>query len=315
MPIDPDLARMTEQMKAAGIGSLLAGDPQEARARARFAREQFYPPVLMDVGPIEDSTITGPAGGIPIRIFRPVGEKPIATVVYFHGGGWIIGDLDSHNGHTRRLAATVPAVVVSVEYRLAPENPFPAGYDDAVAAAKWAAEHLVDLGGTDAPMAVAGDSAGGNLAAAVAVTFRDEGLPLGAQLLIYPATELGEMERQREASGARPDPMTDGGDGESVVSRYLGGDLSRADNPHASPGRAADHTGLAPAVIGIGEFDPLRPECLRYAESLRRAGVPVILRDYPGLIHGFFGMGSVSPAAEKAADQLSRDLADLLSPK
>lgn len=314
MPIDPDLARMTEQMTAAGIGSLLAGDPEEARARARYAREQFYPPVLQDVGPIEDSTIAGPAGDVPIRIFRPVSEKPIATVVYFHGGGWIIGDLDSHDGHTRRLAATVPAVVVSVEYRLAPENPFPAGYDDAVAAAKWVAEHLADLGGTDAPMAVAGDSAGGNLAAAVALTFRDEHIALGAQLLIYPAVELGEVERQQQTSGDGPDPMTAGGDGETVSSRYLGGDLSQAGNPHASPGLAPDHAGLAPAVIGIGEFDPLRPECLRYAQSLRKAGVPVILRDYPGLIHGFFGMGSVSAAAEKAADQLSRDLADLLSP-
>lgn len=305
MPMDPDLERMTQAMAAAGLSPLLAGEPEEARARGRRARAEFYPPVPFDVASVEEVVLEGPAGGIPGRVYRPA-TPPIGTVVYFHGGGWIIGDLDSHDGHCRRIAATASAVVVAVDYRLAPENRFPAAFDDAWAATRWVLDRLDSLGGANEPVAVAGDSAGGNLAAAVALACRDAGIPLAGQLLIYPAVSLAEVQ---EASG---DPMGSAPDEEGPELRYLG-DLAKASDWRASPARAANHAGVAPAIIGIGEYDFLVPQCLEYGRTLEAAGVPVVTRYYPGLIHGFFGHGSVSPAAEQAADELSRDLAALLA--
>lgn len=298
MPIDPALERMTQAIAAAGCGALMAGDPEEARERGRRARAQFYPPVWFEVGSVEDLVLDGPAAGIAGRVYRPA-TGPVGTVVYFHGGGFMIGDLDSHDGHCRRIAATASAVVVAVDYRLAPENRFPAAFDDAWAATRWVAERLAASGGVGNPLAVAGDSAGGNLAAAVALACRDAGIPLAGQMLLYPAVSLGEV------------PHADD-DAETAEQRYLG-DISRASDWRASPAMADSHVGVAQAIIGVGEYDFLRAQSLDYGRILRAAGVPVLLRDYPGLDHGFFCHGSVSQAAEQAADELTRDLAALFA--
>lgn len=319
--MDPQIARMMQDMQDNGETPLFKNTTgEQARQRGVEIRARYYPPVLMEVADVQQSSIPGPAGNIPIRLYRP--ENPTgATVVFFHGGGWIIGDLDSHDGHARRLAATVGAVVVHVGYRLAPENPFPAGYLDCLAAMDWAYEHIDELGGRLEKIAVAGDSAGGNLAASVAIYCRDAGRPLAAQLLIYPAVDLaaglavGGVETGSLDSGA-VDSEDDGfftGQDDWVERQYLANDLDLATDPRVSPLHADSHVGLAPAVIGIGHHDPLLDQNLAYAKVLDAAGVPTILREYPDLIHGFFGMGGISASAEKAADELSHDLRALLA--
>jgi acetyl esterase len=318
--LDPEIAQMLQAMQDNGEPPLFKDTTAVgARERGVQIRARYYPPVLPPVARIDELSIPGPAGDIEIRLYWP--ENPTgATVVFFHGGGWIIGDLDSHDGHARRLAATVGAVVVHVQYRLAPENPFPAGYQDAVAATEWAYDHIDELGGRLDRIAVAGDSAGGNLAAAVAIHCRDTGRPLAGQLLIYPAVDLaaGLAVAGVESGGGNSggtDSENDGfftGQDDWVERQYLGDDLSLATDPRVSPMHAVSHTDLAPAVIGIGHHDPLLDQNLAYAKVLDAAGVPTVLREYPDLIHGFFGMGGVSSSAERAADELCRDLAALL---
>jgi acetyl esterase len=319
--MDPDIARMMRAMQDNGEPPLFKNTTgEQARQRGVEIRARYYPPVLMEVADVQEQLIPGPAGNIPVRVYRP--ENPTgATVVFFHGGGWIIGDLDSHDGHARRLAATVGAVVVHVDYRLAPENPFPAGYLDCLAAIDWVYEHIAELGGRLDLIAVAGDSAGGNLAASVALHCRDTGRPLAGQLLIYPAVDLaaGLAVAGVEAGGTDSggvDSENDGfftGQDDWVERQYLADNLDLATDPRVSPLHADSHVGLAPAVIGIGHHDPLLDQNLAYAKVLDAAGVPTILREYPDLIHGFFGMGGISASAEKAADELSQDLRTLLT--
>jgi acetyl esterase len=223
-------------------------------------------------------------------------------MVYFQGGGWVTGDLAYSDELCRHLAHDTGCVVVSVGYRLAPEHPFPTPFTDAYAALVWAAD-AVAAGG---PLAVGGDSAGGNLAAAVALHCRDTQRPLVAQLLVYPAVDL---------AGGLAAPGDDGfftGQDDWVERQYLGDDLGRARDARVSPLHAESHAGLAPAVIGIGHHDPLLAQNLAYAAALRAAGVPTVVREYPELVHGFFGMGAISAGAEKAADELCRDLRDVV---
>jgi len=314
--LDPDIARMLQAMQDNGEPPLFKGTTAAgARQRGIDIRARYYPPVLQPVATIDELTIPGPAGPIPARAYRP--ENPTgATIVFFHGGGWIIGDLDSHDGHARRLAATTGAVVVHVQYRLAPENPFPAGYQDAVAATDWAYQHIADLGGRADRIAVAGDSAGGNLAAAVAIHCRDTERPLAGQLLIYPAVDLAAGLAVAGVESGGDDSENDGfftGQDDWVERQYLGNDLELATDPRVSPMHANSHTDLAPAIIGIGHHDPLLDQNLAYAKVLSAAGVPTVLREYPNLVHGFFGMGGVSAGAERAAERLCQDLRALLA--
>ncbi|MGE5148499.1 MAG: alpha/beta hydrolase, partial [Rhodospirillaceae bacterium] len=224
----------------------------------------------------------------------PAERGPIATMVSFHGGGFIIGDIDSHQAHAIRLANKARVIVLNVDYRLAPEHPFPAGIEDALAATRWAARNLDRLGGNGKPLAVGGDSSGGNFAAVAAICCRDEGIPLAAQLLLYPVTNLkrdNNPEIRRAYFGDRPEK--------------LGGDFK------ASPvfGRLQ---GVAPAIIGVGPHDFLFQDNVAYAAALRAAGVLVTWREFPTLNHGFFGYTSISPASTAAADQLCDDLRGLL---
>ena len=224
-------------------------------------------------------------------MIAPVEGAAKGTLVYFHGGGWVVGDLDSHEAHAIRLANRAGVAVVNVGYRLAPEHPFPAAVDDAIAAMRWVSRRF---GGGGEPLAVGGDSAGGNLAAVVAWMARDAGIKLAAQLLIYPATDLSRMAN---------DP---------VRAAYFGGrfeEVSR--DPRASP-VLADLKGVAPAIIGVGPYDFLYQDSLAYAQALQAAAVETRLRVFPTLNHGFFSYTAISKDCAAAADSLCDDLAGLM---
>ncbi|MBS9532198.1 alpha/beta hydrolase [Mycobacterium sp. M1] len=270
-----------------------------ARAALRnLPRRPVYPEL-----PAEDRMIPGPGGDLPVRIYRPTGlGEPAPVVVFFHGGGFVAGDLDTHDGTARQHAVEADAVVVSVDYRLAPEHPFPAAVEDALAATEWVAAHATELGVDPARLAVAGDSAGGNLAAVVAQLARDAGGPgICFQLLWYPATSydtsLPSFTENAEA------PIIDGKALAQVTLAYAGHvDLS---NPPATlaPARAADLAGLPPAYIAVAGHDPLRDDGIRYGERLAAAGVPVQVDNATTLVHGFLGYAGVIPVATEATDR------------
>ncbi|NYJ08326.1 alpha/beta hydrolase fold domain-containing protein [Petropleomorpha daqingensis] len=309
MPVDPQIAAVLALLDSSGLPPMYEGSPEEGRAAfLALTADARTPEQVVPVGAVEDRTVPGADGELRARVYRPEGEGPFPTVVFFHGGGWVIGDLETHDNQARSVARHGRAVVVSVDYRLAPEHPFPAAVDDAVAAARWAAAHLGELGGDDR-LAVAGDSAGGNLAAVVAQQLHADGTPVTAQFLIYPAVDsAGEYpSRVENAKGYFLEQPTM----DWFYGHYAGGFDDPAD-PRLSPLRAADLSGLAPALVVTAEFDPLRDEGEAYAEALRAAGVPVQQQRYDGMIHGFFDMGPISPAAQAAIDESCARFGELL---
>lgn len=315
MPLDPPVAAVLQMLADSGTPmSMVDGTPEQAREGFRTMTVGMRDPAtLAQVRSIEDGTLAGPAGDIAIRTYRPEADGPVPTILYFHGGGFVIGDLDTQDDHARLLCRDVEAVVVSVDYRLAPEHPFPAGFEDCLAATKWVADNIAAVGGDADRIAVSGDSAGGNLAAAVALTTtRDGGPKLAAQLLLYPGVDF------REDDALHPSRVENGEglfltaeDMRWFRNHYLHQDTD-AHDPRASVLLAPDLTGLPPAVVGTGEYDPLRDEGEAYAKALEDAGVKVVLRRYDGLIHGFFGMGTWSPASAAAATDLCEELRTLL---
>ncbi len=294
-PLDGAIVEMQQRWQASGIPDLYEGrDGPVSRERARNVRAVFYPKPVLPQGSIERLSIPGPAGDIPVRIVRPARGVPVGTLVYYHGGGFILGDLDSHEAHAIRLANQSQLVVLNVDYRLAPENPFPAAIDDADAAVAWAHAHLDQLGGANKPLAVGGDSAGGNLAAATALYCRDHAIALAAQLLLYPVTDLTQLDGIPEQA-------------------YLGDKAAKKGlDSRASPALASSLAGLAPAIIGVGAYDFLYQDNMNYANALDAAKVPVVLRQYPDLNHGFFSYTAISKASATAADQLCADLHRLM---
>jgi acetyl esterase len=296
MPVDPEIAVVLDFLASAGTPPMSQQSPTEARASFRALAVDLRDPALLpEVAKVEDTTIPGPAGAIPVRIYRPHADGPLPTVAFFHGGGWVVGDLDTHDLTCRTLANDAATVVVSVDYRLAPEHPFPAAAEDALAAATWIADHLDELGGS-AMLGVAGDSAGGNLSAVVAQRLRDK---VGAQLLIYPATDVpGEYaSRVDNAEGYFLDLDTM----LWFLEQYVGDDTELTD-PLLSP-LHGELAGVAPAVVVVAGFDPLRDEGIAYAEALDAAGVPVTLRRFDSLIHGFVDMGRHSQGAAAAVNE------------
>jgi acetyl esterase/lipase len=313
--IDADIAQWLVRTTPDGEPTSVAEARALSRTNNALALERMNP-ALIPASEVDDE-IAGPAGLLPIRVLRPSGAGIRPTVVYFHGGGWVVGDIDTHLGHARRICTQADAVVVSVGYRLAPENRFPAAYDDAVAAADWAYRHAGDLGGDPAQLILAGDSAGGQLAASVAITRRDSGQPVAAQLLLYPVTDVAGrysddavnsfyMSRRTTSNtmGLTLEGMAD------FAHHYLT-DAESADW-RASPLRAKDLSGVAPAVIHTATLDVLRTEGNFYAHALQRAGVRVISREWPTLNHSYFGLGGVSAVADGAAEQAAADLHELL---
>ncbi|MFJ9693128.1 alpha/beta hydrolase [Kitasatospora sp. NPDC101183] len=309
--VDPPIAAILEQINAITGLSVREADPEELRAADRQLREASPAPPRIEVGSVRDAVVPGPAGDIPVRVYRPEAEGPVPTVVFFHGGGWVTGDLDSHDLVTRRICRDVGAVVVAVHYRRAPEHPFPAAYDDCLAVALHVADHIGDDGGCPDRLAVAGDSAGANLSAAVALAFRDRHRPLAAQLLAYPATDFdGDFPSHTENAAGyllTREALTD------FKYLYAGDDPAVRTLPQVSPLRAASHAGLAPAIIGTARFDPVRDEGVAYGEALRAAGVDVFSRTYDGLIHAFLGLFPLSPAADAAFGELCARLKQRLA--
>jgi acetyl esterase len=306
LPLDPVLAEIGRRWKESGIPDLYEGclEPHGgpvSRERGRNVRAIFYPKPQLPVGKIEAKLIDGRAYGvdaqIPVRIIWPhescLADRPLNTLVYFHGGGFVVGDLDSHDMHAVRLANEAACVVVNVDYRLAPEHRFPAAYDDCWAATQWAKAHLDQLGGQAKRLAVGGDSAGGNLAAAVALAARDAGITLAAQLLLYPATDLTKLKGMPEKAYLGEENLeTAGRDG------------------RASPRHAAHHAHLAPTILAVGVYDFLYQDNLTYAQVLTDAQVSLTYREYPTLNHGFFSFTAISQDSLHAASEVCADLKD-----
>jgi acetyl esterase/lipase len=301
VPLDPQLAVLLDLIAAAGLPPMSESTPEAARAGFRALTVDSRPPEsLPEVASVEEIAVPGGAGDRPARVYRPSLPGPLPTIVLLHGGGFVIGDLDTHDLTARTLANECEAVVVSVDYRLAPEHPWPAGVEDAIAATRWASSSLASLGG-DARLAVAGDSAGGNLAAVVAQTLRDDGIPLTGQLLLYPVTDGRGSYTSQEENGTGYFL-----DLETMIwfdQQYVGHlpDVDATD-PRLAP-LHGNLSGLAPAVVVVAEYDPLRDDGLAYAAALSAAGVPVEVRVFEGLIHGFADMGRHSAAAQAAVDE------------
>ena len=300
--VDPDLEKILPLLPLRDAATLT---PKRARDELVALAESRKDVPLPELATVEDITVDGAAGPIAARFYAP-GKTPAATVVYFHGGGWVAGDLFTHERQARTLALELGAVVVSVDYRRPPETPFPGAFEDCLAATRWAAANIGKLGGDPARLAVAGDSAGGNLAAAVAQASRKGGPRLAAQLLIYPATDLAGNYGAAAENAKFPSRQ------QNAEGYFLTGDAMRffaghylprlkdSEDPRASPLRSADLGGLPRAVITTAEFDPLRDEGEAYAEALKRAGVEVAYFREAGMVHGFFGMGAASRAADAA---------------
>jgi acetyl esterase len=299
MPIDPSAAAVIEVIEQ----YFPAVDQVESAAEARQQAKQM--PRLPDVEPVADVAdrrIPGPAGEIPVRVYRSSTDPaPTPGVVYFHGGGFVICDLDSHDGAARRITNSVGATVVSVDYRLAPEHRWPAAADDAYAATRWAAEHAEELGIDPGRLVVAGDSAGGNLTAVVAQMARDRGGPrLAFQLMVYPVIDLGatrsDYPSQRENAEGYFLTVSHM---EWFRDQYLADDAD-GEQPYASPIKASSLAGLPPACVITAEMDPLRDEGEAYGRALEAAGVPVTVYRAPGMFHGFFNMDAALEGSKDA---------------
>jgi acetyl esterase/lipase len=270
-----------------------------ARQRLRdLPRRSFHPELR-----VQDRAIDGPAGPISIRIYWPPTDHATTPVlVFFHGGGFIAGDLDTHDGTCRQHAVGADVVVVSVDYRLAPEHPYPAAVDDAWAATQWVAEHGSEIGADTGRLAVAGDSAGGTISAVIAQRARDDdGPPILFQLLWYPSTlwdpSLPSFTENADA------PILDSA-AIAAFSRWYAGEIDpSAPPPGMAPGRADNLADLPPAYIAVAGHDPLRDDGIRYGELLAAAGVPVEVDNAETLVHGYVGYAGVVPAATAALDR------------
>ena len=308
MPIDPQIAQLLAAARARDPRGIEQLTVAEARVRGGSAPIDAMVP-FEDVPVVRDLVIDGVAP-IPARIYRPTaGILPL--LVYFHGGGWVVGSVTISDNFCRALANASGCAVLSVEYRLAPEHRYPAAVDDAYAATRWAAENASELGTDPARLAVGGSSAGGNLAAVVAQMAYDHGGPaIALQWLHVPVTDH-DFTRPSYLANATGAGLTRAGM-EWFWGHYAP-ELARRSEPYASPLRAKDLRGLPPAIVLTAECDPLRDEGHAYAERLRTAGVPVTSIEYPGTVHGFMSWSSVLPAAKRAFTEVGAALRKGLS--
>jgi acetyl esterase len=301
--LDPQAQQVCQLIVTAGRPPFETLTPAEARA-AYLASCRVLQGDAAQVAEVLDLAATGPAGRIPLRLYRGMGcavggeGRPLPGLIYFHGGGWVIGDLESHDQVCRALANAARLIVIAVDYRLAPESRFPAAVADALAATRWIAEHAAVLGVDRDRLAVAGDSAGGNLAAVVALAARDAaGPPIGAQLLIYPVTDISR-ERASHRRHADQLPLTRAAL-QWFLDHYIA-DAHDREDWRASPLRAVHFRGLAPALVITAGFDILSDEGDAYAEALKSAGVCVTHAQFAGQIHGFLSMGRIIDDAGRA---------------
>jgi len=309
MPLDPQAQALVDQAAA-------EGRPSHGEMTLEESRQSIVDSIPLagspeEVARVENRTIPGPAGQIPVRIYTPRNAAPLPGLVFFHGGGWVIGNLDTVDTPLRALANRSGCVVISVDYRLAPEHQFPAAADDCYAATCWAVEHASSIGVDPARVAVGGDSAGGNLAAVVSLMARDRGAPpLAFQLLIYPVADhdFGTPSYLANADGF----LLSRGSMIWFWDQYAPSPADR-DHPYASPLRAEKLDGLPPAHVVTAEYDPLRDEGEAYAARLARQGVPTTARRYDGMIHGFFSRAGVLDQGKQLIDDCAAALRTALA--
>jgi acetyl esterase len=304
MALDPQAQALLDQMQEAGVPPFEQMTVGEARQAAyAFIDLQGAPE---DVASVGHRFVPGPVCDLPVRIYTPEGEGPFPALVYFHGSGWVILNIEVADIAARALTNRTGCVVVAVNYQKAPEHKFPVPFDDAYAATTWVAEHASELGIDPGRIGVAGDSAGGNLAAAVCLKARDEhGPSLAYQLLIYPVTDYGwdKPSYLENAEGYLLQRETM----RWFWGHYLASE-AEGDNPLVSPLRAPDLSGLPPALIVTAEFDPLRDDGELYGQRLREAGVPVKISRYDGMIHGFFYMAGVLDQTKNLYDEIGTEV-------
>jgi acetyl esterase len=290
MPLDPQAKFLLDMIGLTSLPGVETLTPQQARDRYKQLSEMRKMMGQEPVHQVRDITVPGPAGGIPVRIYAPDIARPAPALIYFHGGGWVFGNIETHDHVCRALANQIPCVVLSVDYRLAPEAKFPAAVDDSYAATEWIAAHAGELGIDAKRIAVGGDSAGGNLSAIIAQVARDrKGPKLAYQLLIYPGIDMRMTAPSIEENAAGP--LLTKASIEWFIGHYLNNAAEKT-NPLASPGLAADVSGLPPAFIITAECDPLRDEAEEYGSRLQAAGVEVAIKRYAGMPHGFFSFTS-----------------------
>lgn len=308
MGLDPQARFVLEQMEAAGAPPMHTLTPEEARKTADFSQLAGIPE---EVGKVENRTIPSPKGEIPVRIYTPKGQGPFPALIFYHGGGWVIGNLDTVDVPCRLLTNRANCVVISVDYRMAPEHKFPAAAEDAYAAFRWVVENGFLIQVDADRVAVGGDSAGGNLAAVVALMDKESTNPsLAFQLLVYPVTNHS-YETESYQENADGYLLTK----DSMIwfwNHYLR-EKQDGQNPYASPLLAENLSGLPPALVITAEFDPLRDEGEAYVNRLKEAGVQVEHTRYNGMIHGFFWMPGVLEQGRKAIEQAANALTKALS--
>jgi len=301
MPLDPQIAAMLSRLPAwPGARNFPLQD-----LRAYIKRlSTGAGPLPVPLASIYDTQIAGPGGELPLRIYTPEGIGPFPVIVFFHGGGYVTGDLDTQDMIARALAHGATALTISVDYRLAPEHPFPAAADDAFSALKWSAENAIKFNGDASRLAVAGDSAGANLSAVVALDARDAGGPdIAAQILFY-----GSMSHSADTPSAREygdGPIITADDIDFFLTHWLGKNSQSMTSPRAFAFHAADHRSLPPAFIVTAECDPSRDGGERYGEKLQASGVHVEHRRYAGMPHGFISWLGTLPTAQQAIDEAS----------
>ena len=305
MPLDRRAQRLLDMLAASAGGD---ANPSVADRRAGLAALAAMADDASTEVAVEDREIPGPAGALPIRLYAPPGASDGLSpgLVFFHGGGWVAGSLDTHDGLCRRLCAAAGCRIVAIDYRLAPEHPFPAALMDCLLAVNWVANHAASLGLDRTRLAVGGDSAGGGLAAAVCQIARDAGgPPIASQLLICPILDVGRRTGSREAFG----------EGHFITQAAFQRDLAdylpagaALDDPRHSPLQAVGLRGLPPALVHTAEFDPFRDEGEAYAAALKAAGVDVVDVRHPGMIHYFYVLARAIPYAETAAAQIGVQL-------
>ena len=302
MPIDPAARALIDAM-ATGFPKLHEM-PSGTEARRRIVEAMHdVEPEREPLHHVEDRNIAVDGGEIAVRIYRPSADIDLPVVVFFHGGGWVLCDLDSHDAMARRMANTSGCIVVATDYRLAPEHRFPTAANDCYAALLWAAQHATTFGGDPSRLAIFGDSAGGNLAAVVAQMARDNGTPdLRLQILAYPVIDAACDTTSHRTIGR--DYMLWTEEVQWCWQQYLSSPADSA-HPYASPSRAASLEGLAPALVITPEFDPLRDEGEAYARALESAGVPTQHTCYEGMFHSFLTFTNLLPAADRAHEQIA----------
>jgi acetyl esterase/lipase len=315
--LHPQVAALRDRLVAAGSRPLYTLGIEEARA-ADLAAARATGGEAEPVALVLDDSLPGPGGPLPVRFYRPrTDDAPLPVLCYFYGGGWTLGTIDTCDAICRRLANATGCLVAAAGYRLAPEHPYPAAVEDCLAAVNWLAGHAQRCGGDGRLLAVGGDSAGGNLAAVVALHARDYGGPrIAAQLLVYPNTDyLADTPSRRDN---RDEVFFNHRSVDWYWRHYLS-DPAQGSEPYVSPLHAASLAGLPPALVITAEYDPLRDEGEQYARRMAAEGVPVRLSRYEGMIHGFFAMRGVldpaSTALEEAAAFLREQLRSVPAPQ